>query len=74
MHQQYIARGKIGQQIFGTAAKPGHGLAFEPRHKILLKGKSQIFSAGFGLNDFGAFHRALQAAADGLDFGQFGHT
>ena len=69
MHQQHVAGGEIGHQIFGAAAETGHGLAFEARHKILLKGKPQILSPGFGLDDFRAFHGALQAAADGLDFG-----
>jgi hypothetical protein len=27
MHQQDIARGKIGEQVFGAAAETGHGLA-----------------------------------------------
>ncbi len=74
MHQQHVAGGKIGHQIFGAAAEPGHGLAFEARHKIFLEGKPQVFAAGFGFHDFCALHGGLQAAADGLDFGQFGHT
>jgi len=33
-------------RIFGAAAEPGHGLAFEPRHKILLKTEIADLSAG----------------------------
>ena len=69
MHQQHVTRGKIGHQIFGAAAEPGYDLTFEARHKIFLKGKPQIFAAGFGFDDSRAFHGALQAAADDLDFG-----
>ena len=69
MHQQHVAGGKIGHQIFGAPAEPGHGLALQPRDKILLKRKPQVLAPGFGLHDFGTLHGRLQAAADGLDFG-----
>ena len=69
MHQQHVAGGQIGHQIFGAAAEPGHGLAGQPRGKVFLKGKPQIFAAGLGFEDFCPFHDRLQAAADGLDFG-----
>jgi len=69
MHQQHIARGKVDQQVFGAAAETGHGLALEPRHKILLERKPQVLAPGVRLHDFGSLHYGLQAAADGLDFG-----
>src|SRR6185312_3591909 len=72
MHQQHVARGEIGQEVFGPPAEPGHGLALQAGGKILLKRKSQVPAAGFGLDDLGALHHRLQAAADGLDFGPFG--
>ena len=74
MHQQHVAGGKIGHQIFGAAAEAGHGLALQPRDKVFLKGKPQILAPGFGFEDFRPLHGGLQAAADGLNFGQFGHT
>ena len=74
MHQQHVAGGEIRHQIFGAAAEAGHGLALQPRDKVLLKGKPQILAPGFRLEDFRPLHDGLQAAADGLDFGQFGHA
>src|ERR1700682_6655730 len=69
MHKQHVARGKIGQQVFGAAAETGHDLALEPPDKILLEGKSQVFSPDFRSYNFRSLHDRLQAAADGLDFG-----
>jgi hypothetical protein len=69
MHQQHIARGKIGHQILGAAAQPGDGLAGQPRHKISLERKPQVFAADFRLHDLRSLHNRLQATADGLDFG-----
>jgi hypothetical protein len=74
MHQQHVTGGKIGHQIFGAAAEAGHGLALQPRGKILLKGKPQILPPGFGFEDFRPLHGGLQAATDGLNFRQFGHA
>ena len=69
MHQQHVAGGEIRHQIFGAAAETGHGLALQPRDKILLERKPQILAPGFGLHDLRSLHGRLQAAADGLDFG-----
>ena len=52
MHQQHVAGGEVGHQIFGAAAETGHGLAFEPRDKVFLKGKPQILAPGFRFEDF----------------------
>ena len=52
MHQQHVAGGEIGHQIFGAAAEPGHGLALEPRDKILLERKPQVLAPGLRLDDF----------------------
>ena len=41
----------------------------QPRDKILLERKPQVFAPGFHFHDPGALHDGLQAAADGLDFG-----
>src|ERR1700743_2063712 len=69
MHQKHIARGKISHQIFGATAKAGHDLALEPGGKALLKGKAPTLSPCLRLDDLRAFHRRLQATADGFDFG-----
>src|ERR1700716_3863551 len=69
MHQEYVARGKIGQQVFGATAETRHDLTLEPRDKILLERKPQVFSPGLGFYNLRSLHDRLQAAADGLDFG-----
>ena len=69
VHQQHVAGAEIGQEIFGAAAKPGHGLSLQPGNEVVLKGKAQILAPRFRLNDFRAFHDRLQAATDSLDFG-----
>ena len=74
MHQQHVAGAQIRHQIFGAAAETSHGLALQPRDKVFLKGKPQILAPGFGFEDFRPFHGGLQAAADGLNFGQFRHA
>ena len=52
MHQQHVAGAEIRHQIFGAAAEPGHGLAVQPRDKVLLEGKPQILAPGFRFEDF----------------------
>ena len=74
MHQEHVAGAKIRHQIFGAAAKAGHRLALEPGNKVFLKGKPQILPPGFRFYDFRPLHGGLQAAADGLNFGQFRHA
>ena len=43
---------EIGQHIFGAAAEAGHGLAVEPRQKILLQRKPQILAPRLRLTIF----------------------
>jgi hypothetical protein len=74
MHQEHVAGAKVGHQIFGAAAEPGDGLALQSRREILLEGKAQVGAAGLGFENLRPFHNRLQAAADSLDFGQFGHA
>ena len=68
MHQQHIARGEVGHQIFGSPSEPGHGLAGQPRDKILLEWKPQVFPPRLRFHDFRPLHHRLQSATDGLDF------
>ena len=74
MHQEHVAGGEIRHQIFGATAEAGDDLAFQPRDKVFLKRKPQILAPGFGFQDFRPLHGGLQAAADGLNFGQFRHA
>ena len=73
MHQQHVAGGEIGHEIFCTAAEPRDDLPLQPGHEIGLERKAQIRPAGLRDEDFRTLHDRLKAAADGLDFGQFGH-
>src|SRR6201995_6214136 len=73
MHQEHVTGGKIGQQIFSPAPKAGHSLTLEPRDEVLLEREPEVFAPGLRADDLRSFHGRLQAAADGLDFGQFGH-
>ena len=50
------------------------GLAGQSCDKILLERKPQILAPGLRFRDLEPLHDRLQAAADGLDFGQFGHV
>ena len=72
--KQHVAGAEIRHQVFGAAAETGHGLALQPRDKVFLKGKPQILAPGFRFEDFRPLHGGLQAAADGLNFGQFRHA
>ena len=69
MHQEHVTGGKVRHQVFGAAAKTGHGLARQPRDKIALERKAQVFAPDFHFHNPEPLHHRLQAAADGLDFG-----
>ena len=74
MHQQHVTRRQRGQQIFRAAVEAPHGLAFQPSRKILGERKAQVRPPRLDFHEARAFHRGLQAAADGFDFGKFGHV
>ena len=73
MHDQHLAGGEIGEEVFGAPAERDHLLALEARGEALGKGQAQIRTALLDLVEARADHRGLEAAADGLDFGEFGH-
>ena len=74
MHHQHVAGGKVGEQIFRPPPEPGDGAALEPLDEILRQRPAQVGPARLDLDEPRALHHRLQAAADGLDFGQFGHA
>src|SRR5262245_61205351 len=74
MHQQDLARGEVGQQIFGPASEPLDGFALEPPDEILRQWPAQVTPARQHMLTTRAFKRRLQAAPDGLHFRQFGHA
>ena len=69
MHQQDVSGGKVRQKVFGAAAEARHRLSRQPRRKIPLERKAQVFAPDFHFGDPPSLHDRLQAAADGLDFG-----
>jgi hypothetical protein len=69
MHQEHVARGEVGQKVFGSPAETGHGLARQPLDKIPLERKTQVFAPDFHFHNPKPLHDRLQAAADSLDFG-----
>ena len=69
MHQKHVARPEIGQQVFGATAETGHGLALEPRDKVFLERKAQVFTPRFRFQNLRSLHGWLEATADGFDFG-----
>ena len=73
VHQQHLARGEIGEQIFRTPPESFHGRALEPLVEVLRKRKAQIRPALLDPHEPRAFHHRLQAAAHCFDFGKFGH-
>ena len=73
MHEQHVARRQIGQQIFGAAAEAGDGLAFELLGEILRQRPAQIAAMRLHLDETRVLHRGRKPAADGFDFGEFGH-
>ena len=50
MHHQHVAGRQVGEQIFGAAAEPGHGLAFEPLREILRQRPAQVAATRLDLD------------------------
>ena len=73
MHQQHLAGGQIRQQIFRAPADALDGRTLEPLVEIPRKRKAQVRPALLDPHEARALHHGLQAAAHGLDFGEFGH-
>ena len=73
MHQQHLAGGDVGQQIFGAPPDPADGLALQPVGEILREREAQVRPARLDPHETRAFHHGLQAAAHGFDFGKLGH-
>ena len=73
MHQQHVAGGQIGQQIFGAAAEAFDLLALQPLLEILRHRPAQAAVAHLDLFEARALHGGREPPAHGLDFGKFGH-
>jgi len=73
MHNQDVAGGKIGEQIFRAPAEAGHRCTGQPSRKVLGQRPTQIAAANLDLDEAFPRHGRFEAAAHGFDFGQFGH-
>ncbi len=74
MRDQNLPVIEVEQQIFGAPRQRGDGPAFEARREAGRKGKTQILAPHLGGRDPVAQQSGLQPAADGFDFGKFGHV
>ena len=73
MHDEHLAGREVGEEVFGPAAERRDRLALEALREALREGEAQVRPALLDLVDAGADHGGLEAAADGFDFGKFGH-
>ena len=73
MHQQHIAGGEIDQEIFGTAADPGDGLALQPCREVGRQRPAQIAPARLHGLEARALHDGLEAPPHRLDFRKLRH-
>ena len=69
MHQQHLARRQIREQIFGAAAEPADGVAFDALDEILRQRPTQVAAPRLDFSEARTFHDRRQAAADGFDLG-----
>src|SRR5262245_59392302 len=72
MHERHVARGEVSQEVFGAAAEPSDGRAFEPRYEVLRQRPAQITAPRLNLVEARALHGGLEVAPHRLDFGEFG--
>ena len=73
MHDQHVAGGQSGEQIFRAPAEAVDGPALEPLREMLRQRPAQVARGEARPARTRALHRRLKAAAYGLDFGKFGH-
>ena len=62
------------QDVFRAPGDAHHPVAGQRLRQALGEGNPHIFSPQGQAGDALALENGLQAAADGLDLGQFGHT
>lgn len=73
VHDQGLARGQIGEQIFPAARERAHGLTAKPAHEVGGKGLTQILPVEDHAIEARTSQRRFQCPPDTLDFWQFGH-
>ena len=73
MQDHRLAGREVGEQVFRPPPEAQHAGAGQPFGQTRRKGAAQVGAAHLGAGDHMTLHHRLKAAADGLDFGQFGH-
>ncbi len=73
MHDEDVAPIQIGEQIFGPPPEAGNSSALQARGEALRQGEAEVRPPLFHFAEARADHGRLQPAADGLNFGKFGH-
>jgi hypothetical protein len=73
VHDQDLAGGEVGEEVFGAASQRQDPLPREPLCEIRGKRIAQVRPAQFDAFEQGSRHHGFQATADGLDLGKLGH-
>ena len=74
MHQQHVAGGEVGEQVFRPPPEPGDAAPLQPLDELPGQRPAQVGAARLDPHEARALHHGLQPAPDGLDFGQLGHA
>ena len=73
MHDQSIAGGQVGDEIFTAAVQRPYDGSFKPRGKARREQRPQSPPTNEDTLEAGAFHGRAQLPHLTFDFGEFGH-
>jgi len=74
MHQEHIARPKLGQKVLRPASHAADPLPCEPTDEIGRERVAQVRSPQNDIPNSGSGHGPLQALPLVFDFGKFWHS
>src|SRR3954469_7405378 len=74
MHDQHVAGGEVGQEVFPAPAETLDGFPFQMVNEAGGQRPAQVAAPRLHLRKTRAFHDRLQAATHGFDLGKFGHS
>ncbi len=74
MAQQNLAVIQMKRDVFGASTDMADSASLEPGGEVLGQGKPQLGAALFDPHQATTLQDRPQAAYDGLDFGEFGHS
>ena len=74
MHDEHLARGEIGDEVFGAADETLDARAHEPPREIVGQRPTQILAVRLDRDEPGALHRRGKAPPHRLDLGQLRHV